>query len=331
MNALLPAWASYVGTLIGIAVLLSACAAAAQGIQNLSLGLRYRHYVSADLGQRNKHDVAGKPVWIMVVVIALCFVLFGTHEETYLALYAAGVFILLSMTGWAACKTASAGIETEICRRKTRFVCIGTAVASVLTSIATLIIFEERFFEGAWSYLIMVPLFISDLHIIGTNSVRRLRLKIGSVRSFPNSVICRLFCRKRRMKMSLSKKSSFRLNGTSLAEQVLATARSFARSYNAKLNLSRLMKRTNLTKEDQTEYLEMVSDLITADGLHSELATRKGEPATEIDNFAEEINADLIIMTTRGKFSVDNIITDSIAQKVVKKTLTPTLADSSDG
>ena len=35
----LPAWASYVGTLIGIAVLLSACAAAAQGIQNLMLGL----------------------------------------------------------------------------------------------------------------------------------------------------------------------------------------------------------------------------------------------------------------------------------------------------
>lgn len=31
----------------------------------------------------------------------VCFVAFGTDEETYLTLYAAGVFILLSITGWA--------------------------------------------------------------------------------------------------------------------------------------------------------------------------------------------------------------------------------------
>ena len=29
---------------------------------------------------------------------------FGTREETYLALYAAGVFVLLSMTSWAAAR-----------------------------------------------------------------------------------------------------------------------------------------------------------------------------------------------------------------------------------
>ena len=104
MNALLPTWASYLGTIAGVAVLLSASAAAAQGVQNLALGLRYRHYVAASLGQRNKYDVAGKPVWIMIAIIAFCYAIFGTHEETYLALYAAGVFILLSMTGWAASK-----------------------------------------------------------------------------------------------------------------------------------------------------------------------------------------------------------------------------------
>ena len=40
----------------------------------------------------------------MVAVCVLCFLVFGTHEETYLALYAAGVFILLSLTGWATVK-----------------------------------------------------------------------------------------------------------------------------------------------------------------------------------------------------------------------------------
>jgi len=80
----------------------SAAAAAAQGVQNLSLGLRYRHYIPAWLGERNRFGVAASPVWIVVVVCVACFFAFGTHEETYLSLYAAGVFILLSMTGWAA-------------------------------------------------------------------------------------------------------------------------------------------------------------------------------------------------------------------------------------
>ena len=104
MDKLLPAPLPYIGTLIGVAVLASAAAASAQGVQNLSLGLRYRHYIPAWLGERNRFGVAGNPVWVMVGVCVVCFVAFGTHEETYLSLYAAGVFILLSLTGWAAVK-----------------------------------------------------------------------------------------------------------------------------------------------------------------------------------------------------------------------------------
>ena len=159
MDALLPAWASYAGTLIGIAVLLSACAAAAQGIQNLALGLRYRHYIAATLGQRNKFDVADKPVWLMVAVMCVIFLAFGTHEETYLALYAAGVFILLSMTGWAAAKR----LLREIRQRSSSgfgkiAALVGTIIAALLTTGATIIIFEERFFEGAWTYFLLVPM-----------------------------------------------------------------------------------------------------------------------------------------------------------------------------
>jgi hypothetical protein len=104
MDQILPAPLPYLGTLIGVAVLMSASAASAQGLQNLSLGLGRRHYVPPMFGQRNKFDVADKPVWLEVGIVSACFVLFGTHEETYLAIYAAGVFILLSMTGWAVTK-----------------------------------------------------------------------------------------------------------------------------------------------------------------------------------------------------------------------------------
>ena len=119
MDHLLPSPLPWIGTLIGVLVLASAAAASAQGIQNLALGLRYRHYIPAWLGSRNLFDVADKPVWVEVGVVALCFLAFGTHEETYLAIYAAGVFILLSMTGWAAAKRLLRQLRARILRGRT--------------------------------------------------------------------------------------------------------------------------------------------------------------------------------------------------------------------
>ena len=156
MDVVLPAPLPYLGTLIGIAVLMSASAASAQGLQNLALGLKERGYIPPLLGQQNAYEVADKPVWIQVAIVAFCFLMFGTSEETYLALYAAGVFILLSMTGWA--------VTTRLLRKikqnptlSRNLLLIGTMMASIMTSLATLLIFEERFLEGAWSYLIFIP------------------------------------------------------------------------------------------------------------------------------------------------------------------------------
>lgn len=144
MDQLLPSWASYAGTMIGIAVLLSACAASAQGLQNLSLGLRQRHYIPADYGQKNRFDVADKPVWLEVAIVVVCFLLFGTHEETYLALYAAGVFILLSMTGWAASKRLLRELRAKFSAVKALSLG-GTIIAALLTSGATLIFSKNAF------------------------------------------------------------------------------------------------------------------------------------------------------------------------------------------
>ena len=157
MDQLLPAPLPYLGTLVGIAVLLSASAASAQGIQNLALGLRDRHYIPDFLGQRNRFDVADKPVWVQVAIVSLCFLAFGTSEETYLAIYAAGVFILLSMTGWAAAKRLVRELRAQYSLAHLMTL-IGTAIAAFLTSAATVIIFAERFFEGAWTYFLFIPL-----------------------------------------------------------------------------------------------------------------------------------------------------------------------------
>jgi nucleotide-binding universal stress UspA family protein len=169
MDQLLPDPLPYLGTLVGIAVLLSASAASAQGLQNLALGLTSRHYIPTALGRHNRFGVADKPVWIEVGLVSLCFLAFGTHEETYLALYAAGVFILLSMSGWAASKRLFGKLRTGFAATHL-FTLLGAAVAALLTSAATLIIFAERFLEGAWTYFLLIPI----LYALFTYSRRRL-------------------------------------------------------------------------------------------------------------------------------------------------------------
>ena len=157
MDHLLPAPLPYMGTLVGVAVLMSASAASAQGLQNLSLGLSERRYVPPSFGKRNAYQVADKPVWLQVIIVSIIFLFFGTREETYLAIYAAGVFVLLSMTGWAVAKRLVRRTRKKF-KWNSVFLIIGTVIAAILTTGATGIIFFERFQEGAWTYFIFVPL-----------------------------------------------------------------------------------------------------------------------------------------------------------------------------
>lgn len=157
MDALLPEPVAYLGTGVGIAVLLSASATALQGIQYLALGLSHRHYLPASFGRQNRYGVADRPVWLAAFVAAVCFVLFGTREETYLALYAAGVFVLLSMTSCAAVKRLGRQARRQSTAR-TCLLLISVALAAALTSAAMIVIFWERFVEGAWIYFVAVPM-----------------------------------------------------------------------------------------------------------------------------------------------------------------------------
>ena len=156
MDQLLPGPLPAVGTLVSVLVLLSASAASAQGLQNLALGLKDRHYIPAALGQRNRFDVADWPVWIEVAIVVVCFLFLGTNEELYLSVYAAGVFILLSMTGWATTKRLVRFLRADF-KGSRLATLIGVVVAALLTTGATIVIFAERFTEGAWLY---VPLII---------------------------------------------------------------------------------------------------------------------------------------------------------------------------
>jgi len=157
MDMLLPQPLSYLGSIAGIAVLLSACAASALGLQNLAMGLSLRHYLPAVIGRANKFEVADKPVWIQVAVCSLLFLLVGTDEGLYLAIYAAGVFVMLSMTAWATSKRLLREWRESVTVKKT-LVFVGVIFAALMTTIATFIIFIERLFDGVWIYFFFIPL-----------------------------------------------------------------------------------------------------------------------------------------------------------------------------
>jgi nucleotide-binding universal stress UspA family protein len=167
MDALLPRPLAYAGTIVSVLVLLSAAAASAIGIQNLFAGLAMRRYAPAIFGRTNRVGVPVWPVRAEVGVVVVAFVALGTNEGTYLAVYAAGVFVLLSMTSWAA--------TLRLVRRRSRHefpiaTFAAVVAAAGFTTTATIVIFVERFGDGVWIYFGFVPL-IAGLFGI----VRRLR------------------------------------------------------------------------------------------------------------------------------------------------------------
>jgi len=325
MDRLLPRPIAYVGSLIGIVVLLSAAAASAQGIQNLALGLRNRHYIPAYWGQRNRFDVPGFPVWLQVVVVAACFVFFGTREDTYLALYAAGVFVLLSLTGWATTKRLFRIWRAQ--RGTWEFATLAfTALAAALSTLATFIIFEERFTEGAWMYLLLVPAFF-----LGFGHFRR---KLGK----PEQVQERLkkilapgpLTPMRRMIPETTiqlKEILVPLDGTQAAEASLAPAMFLSEAYGSSLTLLSVLddRRGAFADGEADGYLADVARQLSSMEGRVRTFSLRGDAAQAIVRVSTEQHFDLVVMTTVGKSPTQRLVDSSVPYAVIFETTPPLL------
>ncbi len=325
MDQLLPAPLAYFGTFVGIAVLLSAAAASAQGIQNLALGLRYRQYIPAYLGQRNRFDVADRPVWLQVGVCVACFFVFGTAEETYLALYAAGVFILLSLTGWAAVKRLTRMLRAER-SLSGGLTLAGTALAALLTTGATAIIFEDRFREGAWAYFLLVPAMYAAFGYfrrrLGAPSAVEDRLgqlmtwsylpPLTSQSLYATSGPQRVLCP---------------LDGSPDAEHALSIASLLARAYGSRLTLLSVLEsdRADASSDDalSRRYLADVEEQLSVSGLVVDTVVRTGSAPSEIGNVARELPADVVVMTTQGRSRLQRWWEGSVTTEVIYQTTPP--------
>lgn len=331
MDELLPAWLAYLGTMVAIVVLLSAAAASAQGIQNLALGLRYRHYIPAKLGAVNRFEVADKPVWIIIFICAVCYILFGTHEETYLALYAAGVFILLSLTSWAAVKRLLRQMNIQ---RDITIKCLvaGSVTAALLTTLATIIIFEERFYDGAWFYFALTPV----LYIVFSyfrkylGKPQLVSERVGAAISMNNlpQVNSPTF-----YQAGIAFKNILvPLDRSPSSEYSLSCAQTIARNYGATICLLSVLSEKNEIKDSKSrshvsltdmasarEYLDDIkADLVDADySIMTEV--REGDPSIVIGEVARQ-GMDLVIMIMYHDQSlVEKWLDESVTLAVIRQ------------
>jgi nucleotide-binding universal stress UspA family protein len=347
MDRLLPAPLPYLGSLVGIVVLMSAAAASAQGLQNLALGLKERHYIPSAFGGLNKYEVADKPVWLEVGVVSVCFLLFGTQEQTYLALYAAGVFILLSMTGWAATRRLVREVSSRFSVRRAGLIA-GTATAALLTTCATLVIFEERFLEGAWAYFIFIPvLYLAFTYIRrhigapspemdylgqinstllagfgfgqapvwsqGAGNGEQVPLKLGWM---PEPVPA---------PRGLNEDVKIRrvvtlLDGSGYAAQAVPMAQFFCESTGAQLTLlsaSRDFKRDKKARQEAETYLGLIAEKVHAAGVQVNCAVIAGSTAETTRKLAVRKGIDLVIVSTAGSSGEKNWLREGLSSKLV--------------
>ena len=358
MDALLPSPLPILGTIVGTAVLMSASAASAQGLQNLALGLKKRNYIPPNLGQQNEYDVADKPVWLEVGIVVLAFLLFGTNEETYLAIYAAGVFILLSMTGWAVTKRLIRQTKRNFTIGKALLI-LGTAIAAVLTTGATAIIFEERFFEGAWTYLLFIPILFVGFSIsrsmlgepdpvldylggldtallagFGFGQMAPATVAVGGIPAAPPEITWEPEPIERshwRTEHKTINKIAVLLDGSVYAAQALPAAKRICRETGASMTLLSGVKSYSHGPQEQFNadlaareiYLDSMIEQLKADGFEVNKAVRRGSIAEVTQAYVESSGIDLVVTTTRGKSGQKHWMSGGVSSKLMMKLTIP--------
>lgn len=163
MQTLLPGPLSWLALLIAAAVLLSAAAASAQALQNLSLGLATRRYAPSFLAQRNRAGAPERPMELLAVVAVACFLLLGASEEIYLPLYVAGSLLLLTIVAWAAWRRARREARS-LPGLRGQALPLTLFLAAGFISLVSLLAVVDGFLRGAWLYLLIAPLLYALFH-----------------------------------------------------------------------------------------------------------------------------------------------------------------------
>ena len=80
-----------------------------------------------------------------------------------------------------------------------------------------------------------------------------------------------------------------------------------------------------ILRKEGEKAVNQVKELGEATGVEVREVLWDGHPSTEIINFAENNNADLIVMGTLGKTGLDRFLLGSVAEKVIRGSKVPVL------
>ena len=88
----------------------------------------------------------------------------------------------------------------------------------------------------------------------------------------------------------------------------------------------------NSVKDEAKQQLALYGEDMRERGLEVEEIAREGHPATVIEEEAERLGADLIVIGSRGRSGLKHLLLGSIAERVVQKAPCPVLTvKSPDG
>ena len=130
------------------------------------------------------------------------------------------------------------------------------------------------------------------------------------------------------------------LDGSPLAEQALPHALAQASRFGADLILLKVLAplpevvfsapaavlaAEKMSGQLARDYLEDVSAGLREQGITVQVAQVDGEPYVEIIRFAEEQDADMIVLSTRGQSGFSRWLLGSVADRVVRGATVPVL------
>ena len=242
-------------------------------------------------------------------------------------------------------------------------------LAAVVTSGATLIIFEERFFEGAWTYLLFIPL----LYVLFTYSRNRLgepspemdylgqldaaqlagfgfgQMAIDTISDNGGRVGKRVevtwqpdpkdqsHWREERVELT---RMAVLLDGSEYAAMALPWAKTISKASNIDIALLSSVKNQTQLQQEQFEtvvaeresYLQSVVEKLQKDGYSASYSVQPGFIAQATGDVIDENGIDLVITSTRGKSGTENWITGGVSRKLVHEIDKPVLlVTSSEG
>ncbi len=111
------------------------------------------------------------------------------------------------------------------------------------------------------------------------------------------------------------------LDGSKEGEAVIPYIEELASGLKAEV----LLLQVGPSKADTEDYLEKVSDRLKSKGITTRFEVRVGDAAGEIIKLADELNADLVAMSTHGRSGIGRWALGSVAERVLNAGNTPLL------